>query len=521
MFELLHRYLSVVARFLPFALAFLRDRHRFLLLGPGRRVDETAHRQRAERIRDTLLDLGPAFIKIGQVLSTRPDLVPQTYAEVFGTLQDEIPEDAGGDPQTVLREELGDDVDLSTLEPIAGGSLAFVYTVRYEGERIALKVRRPGVKPLIERDLRVIRRLLPLISLFVDERQRYSLRNAADDFEEIILDELDFDREGAIMSEIRSNFADDDRVVIPAVHEHLSSERVLAMEYLTGRKLTDDEAFEGTDVAPHEMATRIMQVYLQMGVVDGVFHADPHPGNLAVTADGRLLIFDFGMSERLPPAVQEDIVELYRALVRRDVETLVDALIALDVLDASADRTEVRRVLELVIENLEGQSEVSWQTIITELTTHLRDFPFRIPPDVMLLIRVGTVGEGVCRQLDPEFDFLAAVQSFLVEQGLLGSELEAFLAESWTDVRQSFPALTRLPSRIDRTLDRVERGTLTVRTEPTDASATGDRHLGYAALAGSLIVAAAVLTFHEQPYEVPAIVFASIFLVVYLTQRRR
>jgi len=463
-----------------------------------------------------MLELGPAFIKVGQVLSTRPDIVPPVYADVFGTLQDEVPEDAGGDPKHIIDEELGDELDQSTLEPIAGGSLAYVYTADYRNERIALKVRRPGLKPVIRRDLRVVRGLIPLITLFASERQQYSIENAADDFADIILDELDFDREGTIMADIRENFADDDRVVIPDTYEDLCSERVLAMEYLTGRKITDDSAFDGIDVTQHEMATRIINVYLEMGLVDGVFHADPHPGNLAVTDDGRLLLFDFGMSERLPPTVQEDIIALYRALVRRDVDDLVDSLIALDVLEPHVNRAEVGRVLELVIENLEGRSEITWRMIITELTTMLRDFPFRIPPDVMLLIRVGTVGEGVCRQLDPEFDFLVAVRSFLVEQGLIESELDAIIEETWADVRRSLPALARVPSRVDRTLYRLERGELVVRTEPVDGHRTGGQNLGYAVVAGALIVAAAILTFHDRPYEIPVLAVAAGFLLVYL-----
>jgi predicted unusual protein kinase regulating ubiquinone biosynthesis (AarF/ABC1/UbiB family) len=513
------RSLSVILRFLPFAVTFLRDRRRFVLFGSSRRVDAETHRARAERMRDTMLDLGPAFIKIGQVLSTRPDIVPPTYTEAFETLQDEIPETAGGDPTTVLEEELGAELDLSTLEPIAGGSLAFVYTVEYDGERIALKVRRPGVKPLIERDLRVVRKLLPLVGVFVDDRKQYSIENAADDFEEIILDELDFDREEEIMAEIGANLADDDRVVVPDTYEELSSERVLAMEYLTGRKITDDDAFEDVDAEPRGMAETITQVFLKMGLVDGVFHADPHPGNLAVTDEGRLLLFDFGMSERLSATVREDVVGLYRALVRRDTDELVDALITLDVLEVGVNRAEVGRVLELVIRNLEGRSEITWRTIITELTARLRDFPFRIPPDVMLLIRVGTVGEGVCRQLDPEFDFLTVVRGFLVDQGLIEGEFEAILEETWADARRSIPALARVPDRIDRTLYRLERGELVVRTDPVGGTGAADRSLGYAVLAGASIVAAAILTSSGRPYVIPALVLAFAFLLAYLSGR--
>ncbi|WP_394741923.1 ABC1 kinase family protein [Natronococcus roseus] len=514
------RYAQVLLRFLPVALALLRDRRRFLLFGPPRRVSTATHRERAERLTETMLDLGPAFIKVGQVLSTRPDVVPPTYVEVFSGLQDEVPENTGGDPMAVLEAELGDDLDLETLEPVAGGSLAFVYTAAYEGERIALKVRRPELVSMIERDLRVIRGFVPLLATFADERQRYSLENVADDFEAIILEELDFEREAAIMDEIGENFADDDRVVVPDTYDELCSERVIAMEFVEGRKITNEDALAAADTDPTEMATLIARTYLKMGLVDGVFHADPHPGNLAITGDGRLVIYDYGMSQRLTPQEQEDITNLYRTLVRRDVDGLLNTLIALEVLEPTVDRVAVRRVLELVIENLEGRSEITWRAIITELLSMLRDFPFRIPPNVMLLVRVGTVGEGVCRSLDPEFDFLGATRSFLVDHGFIESELEALLAETRTDLRESAPVLARAPARFDSVFGQLERGELVVRTDPVGPPSGSDPAVGYAVLAGALFVATAVLTLHAQPYELPSLLAAVAATVQYVRARR-
>ncbi|OLZ40673.1 ABC transporter [Natrinema saccharevitans] len=514
------RYLQVLVRFLPIAIAFLRDRRRFLVFGPPRRVAEATHRERARRLTETMVDLGPAFIKIGQVLSTRPDLVPPIYVEAFASLQDEIPEDAGGDPLTVVEAELGDDLDLETLEPVAGGSLAFVYTVDYEGERIALKVRRPGLEPMIERDLRVVRGLVPLLRAVADEDQRYSIENVADDFEAIVLEELDFAREAEIMRTIADNFADDDRVRIPATYDDLCSERVVAMEYIEGTKITDDDALAAAGRGPTEMATLIARTYLKMGLVDGVFHADPHPGNLAVTADGRLVIYDYGMSRRLSEAEQEDITNLYRHLVRRDIDGLLNTLIALEVLDQSVDRSAVRQVLELVIENLEGRSEITWRRIITELFSTLQEFPFRIPPNVMLLVRVGTVGEGVCRSLDPEFDFIAVTRSFLVDHGFIESEIDALLADVRTDLRESAPVLARAPARFDSVFGQLERGELVVKTDPVEPSDGGDPAVGYAVVAGSLLVASAVLTFHPEPLEVGSAVLALVFLGQYVRHRR-
>lgn len=505
------RLIYVVVRLLPFAIAFLRDHRRFILFGSPRRVSETAHEQRAERLTQTLLELGAAFIKAGQVLSTRPDIVPPLYADALASLQDEVPEDSSADPTTIIEEDV--DATVTDLQPVAGGSLAFVYTATVRDEEVALKVRRPGLKAQIRRDLQVIRTLVPLVGFVAEERHQYSLRNIADDFERIIFDELDFEREAEMMRRIGSNLAEDDRVYVPSADLELSTERVLVMEYVEGRKITDPEAFERTDVDRVELAERIADVYLRMGLDHGVFHADPHPGNLALLDDGTLVIYDFGMSEQLSAETQQQIIGLYRSLARRDVDGLIDAFIALDVLDPTADRSKVRRVLQLAMENLQGRSCVGWREITTELFDMLHDFPFRIPPNVMLLIRVGTVAEGVCRTLDPEFDFIEVVRTFLLEEGLFERELETLLRELYVDLWASAPALARLPARTDRVLDRLEQGELRVRTDPPSRDSA--RPLGYVVLAGSFVVAAAILTFHDLPYEIVAIIAAIICLLAF------
>ncbi len=321
---------------------------------------------------------------------------------------------------------------------------------------------------------------MPLLVTFADERQRYSIENVADDFEEIILEELDFEREASIMATIEDNFADDERIVVPTTYPELCSERIVAMEHVDGEKITDEDVLADVGIEPTEMATLIARTYLQMGLVDGVFHADPHPGNLAVTDDGRLVIYDYGMSQRLTQQEQDDITSLYRTLVRRDVDGLLNTLIALDVLDRSVDRVAVRRVLELVIENLEGKSDVSWREIITELFATLHEFPFRIPPNVMLLVRVGTVGEGVCRTLDPEFDFIAVTRSFLVEQGVIESEVEALLADVRTDLQDSAPALARarrgsIPSSANSSGANSSSGPIPSSRRPVESPRPGTR----------------------------------------------
>lgn len=514
------RYLTVVTSLFPFVLAALRDRRRFLLVGGPREPPRRVHEERARRLTETLLALGPAFIKVGQVLSTRPDLVPPIYAETLRTLQNEVPEDIGGDPTTVLREAYADEpVDLDSLEPVAGGSLAFVYTARRttDGERIAFKVRRPGIVDHIERDLAVIRKIVPFAVRAAPEAYRYSLRNVADDFEEIIGEELNFEREARMMREIRSNLADDDRVTVPWVDEELSTERVVAMEYVEGVKITDHGAIADRGLPPADLADLIAEVYLQMGLDDGVFHADPHPGNLAVTSAGRLAIYDFGMCQELSPRNRTRIVDLYVALARRDVDGLVDALIALDVLEPDVDRRRITTVLELTVESLRGRSEVDWRVIFETVTADLRAFPFRIPPDVMLLVRVGTVGEGVCRELDPEFNFLEAAREYLATEGHLEAGVRSVLENAREDLAASVPAAARLPKQLSTAIDRVDRGELVIRTEAID----GDRDpVGDAVLAAGLMIAGALLVETQGAIGVTVISVGVLLGVVFLRRAR-
>lgn len=505
------RFLYVTVRLLPFAIAALRDRNRFVVLGGPRRVPDSTHRRRAERLTATLLELGPAFIKAGQVLSTRPDLVPPVYAEALSSLQDEVPEDTSQDPKAVIETDL--DTEIEDLTPLAGGSLAYVYTATIEGQQVALKVRRPGLESRIERDLRVIRRLVGVSGLVAADRYRYSLRNIADDFERIIGDELDFEREARMMAEIRSNLDDDDRVYVPDVDLERTTERLLVMEHVEAESVAEPTAIEAAGVGRTELAERICEVYLQMGLRDGVFHADPHPGNLALRADGTLVIYDFGMSQRLSKETQRRITDLYRALARRDVEALIDVLIALDVLEATLDRQRVRTLLRLAMENLEGREDIGWRDLTTEVFDALQDVPFRIPPNVMLLIRVGTVAEGVCRQLDAEFDFLSVVRSFLIEKGFLEGEIERVLQETATDLRASLPVVAGLPRRLDDVLETMASGGLEVQTEGPRPS---PRPLGYALIAGAFLVSSALLAFHPRPYEVGTLVGAVIALCLFV-----
>ncbi|KAB1191278.1 MULTISPECIES: AarF/ABC1/UbiB kinase family protein [Haloferax] len=490
------RLVQIALRFLPFLLASLRDRHRFILFGRARVVSTEVHQRRAQRLRDTLVDLGPTFIKIGQVLSTRPDIVPAVYAKELITLQDTVPPGPFVEIERIVEADVGMDVfDSFESEALAGGSLAQVHEARYRGNRVAVKVRRPNVVDVIEIDLRVVRRLLPIVIAIAPKRHHFSLRNLADDFERVIMQELDFVREGRMMTETRDNFSDEDDVIIPKQYPEACSERVLTMEFVDSTKINDMDALVASGFDPVEIAHDIANAYYKMGIVDGVFHGDPHPGNIGVDDRGRIVFYDFGMSGRFTPEMQDAIVRLYLAAAARDTEDIIDVLIDLGVLDSDVNRTSMNKVLELAIQDLEGSGLSDWRALITEVNEILHSFPFRIPPDLMLVIRVGTVSEGVLRQLDPNFDFLTAAQEFLVEHGYRRRGAEAWFKGMSDDATASVRSTVRVPEKLERVLDMVLDGQLQIEGMQLERPLTAiGRVLAYALITASWVIGSAILT---------------------------
>jgi predicted unusual protein kinase regulating ubiquinone biosynthesis (AarF/ABC1/UbiB family) len=278
--------------FLPLILAWTRDRRRFILFGRSRTVDPETRVHRAEVLLETLLTLGPTFIKLGQLLSTRPDVLPPQYIDVLASLQDDVPPADWEDAKEVLENELGpvdetfDDFDT---EAISGASLGQVYRAEYNGEQVAVKVRRPGIVSLVNADLRVIRWSLPLIVFFIGDARSFSLSNLAEEFAKTMREEMDYERERAMLAEIRANFEADNSIRIPRAHPDASSKAVLAMEYLPGTKINNVDELDAKGVDRTELAKKLQRIYLKMIIEDGTFHADPHPGNLAVAEDGTII----------------------------------------------------------------------------------------------------------------------------------------------------------------------------------------------------------------------------------------
>ena len=525
------RFFVVAHQFLPILLAYARDRRRFFLLGGPRQVSSATRRRRARTLLESMLTLGPTFIKLGQLLSTRPDVLPPEYIEEFTQLQDNVPPAPWEDAERVVREELGSvDEAFDAFDPqaISGASLGQVYLAEHDGRRVAVKVRRPNIESLVEADLRVIKFSIPLLMRFVDESQSFSLETLADEFTTVIRQEMNYTREATMLKEIRSNFAADRRVRIPEVVDERSTGRVLTMEYVPGTKISQIEDLDDLGVNRSKLAERLQRVYLQMIIDDGVFHADPHPGNLAVQEDGTLVFYDFGMSGRVDPFIQERIIQFYGAIAQQNIDAILDALIEMGTLSPEADRQTMADVMELAIADARGENIEQYrvQQIVSQVEDTIYEFPLRLPPNLALVLRVATVVEGVCVTLDPNFDFIEVATDYLREEGHLERGIEQFIEERLDEFGQAARSSVRVLPKLEDTLDTVTRDNLSVRTRISDDNRVVEqlarRLVGGLFLAATVLSTAVLWAFEKPQAAAIAGAFAVVGLVLlYLSFRER
>ncbi|QGA81716.1 AarF/ABC1/UbiB kinase family protein [Halomicrobium sp. LC1Hm] len=524
------RFVVVVRHFLPLGLSYARDRNRFLLFGRSRDVTPEQRRRRAGRLLDSLLTLGPTFIKLGQLLSTRPDILPPEYIDEFAQLQDRVPPAPWDEARTVLEDEVGpvdEAFDDFEDEAISGASLGQVYRAEVDGDAVAVKIRRPGIEDLVEADLRAIRWSLPILMYFVGETRSFSLETLADEFSKTIREEMDYGREAEMLTEIRGNFADNDRIRIPGVVETHSTNRVLTMEYLPGTKINDVEELDELSVDRTELAETLQRSYLQMIIDDGVFHADPHPGNLAVQSDGTLVFYDFGMSGRVDPFVQDRIVDFYAAVASQDIDAILDALIEMGTLSPEADRQVMGEVMELAIADARGEDLEQYrvQQIIQQVEDTIYEFPLRLPANLALVLRVATVVEGVCVTLDPDFDFITVATEYLREEGHIAAGAKQYARDRADEVRDAAESMVRVPPKLESALDRIEREDLHVRADIEDSDGVLERMtrrliLGMILASGTLSTALLYAASTVEATAVAGVGTLAVAGVTYLSFRR-
>ncbi|MBW3572068.1 MAG: hypothetical protein KY467_13285 [Gemmatimonadetes bacterium] len=416
------RTFFLLFRLLPFALSFARDRRRLLFRGPPARRSEAFHRARAERLARVIPTLGPTFVKIGQVFSARPDVVPEPYLSALSTLTDRVPAVPFARIEHELAAAYGAPVDkvfdAFDREPLAAGSLGQVYRARYRGEDVVVKVLRPGVEPVVEHDLRFVRAVLRRVERWWSHPQLRGLHVVIDEFERRIADEMDFRKEAAYARAIAQKFAANPRVVVPRVIDGMVHRRAMVMEFVEGTRVDRIDALVALGVVdPERVVDAVVEAYIQMMLVDGLFHADPHPGNLLVRADGALVLLDFGMVIEVDPAMRHHLVHTALAAVRGDADRVVDGFFSLGIVAPETDRETIRRLVGIIMQMTERGAELGeMQAALAEEVMHLLyDWPVVLTGEMTYFGRAVALIEGLGARHVPNFNPVAYVRPLLMK----------------------------------------------------------------------------------------------------------
>jgi predicted unusual protein kinase regulating ubiquinone biosynthesis (AarF/ABC1/UbiB family) len=384
-------------------------------------------RREAVILRDRLVALGPTFIKLGQMLAMRLDLLPIEYMQTLSSLQDAVPPFPTQQARAIIAQELGNSPDTLFASfdpmPVAAASLGQVYRARLQtGQDVAVKVQRPRLVGRIEVDISALRWLARAAGSFPIFPCRMDWLGMLEEFRTTILIELDYVQEAQHLEIFRKHFARWPDVYVPRLYPEFSTARILVTEYITGLKVTETAQLKAAGHDPRKAVTRLVRTYLKQLLEDGFFHADPHPGNLRVMADGRLAFFDFGMVGRLPRTLQSALLEAFGHLMTRDAPGLVDDLAHLGLLTITPEAApHVTPIITSIMERYLGRplGEMSIRTLLLELAPMLAALPVRIPSHFTFILRALVTLEGIGLMVDPHFKLFETARPYALRYTLM------------------------------------------------------------------------------------------------------
>ncbi len=454
------------------------------LFGPAYREERITalHQKNAKRIEEAILMLQGLFIKVGQAFSIMTNFLPEEFRAGLQNMQDAVPPRPYSQIEARIIEELGKkppEVFVTfQKEPIASASLGQVHAATTkEGRKVAVKVQHMGVEEMCRDDLKIMKRILRIVKWFVKVR---GLDNFYQEIQSMITDELNFDSEAKYIEEIAANFADSDTVIIPNVIPEYSTNRVITMEYVDGIKITDRDRLIENGIDPSALAQTLVGTYCQMIFVDGVYHADPHPGNILVNTEGKLIFLDFGAVGYLSETMRNGISSFLEAIIKGDEDQLLGAFRTMGFLRTGANQSEAAADIiehfhrkfqeEIRIENL-SLSSVKIDTRkgldalaeVWRMDIGIKELSkaFYMPKEWVLLERTGLLLAGICTHLDPEMKPTETIRPYL-QEFVLGKD------EDWSEMlfnlsREKLLAFLALPNQIDKAITRTLQGKVTFR----------------------------------------------------------
>jgi len=439
-------------------------------LGLGRHTEDGEARQVpfARRLRHSLEECGGMFVKMGQVASTRSDLVSPPVADELSHLQDHVAPAPPDGVRELLEEELGSAVDEVFAEfdwqPLAAASIGQAHRARlHGGQQVVVKVQRPGIADSVNRDLDVLNQLATVVEQRTTWGVEYRVCDLADEFAERLREELDFEIEARNASDIAANLDGASDVRIPAVFHDLTTRRVLVMEWLDGVSVRDADAIDELGVDRRELAENLLRCMLQQMLLDAQYHADPHPGNVMVLRDGRLALIDFGAASRIDPLQQTAVRDVMVGVSQRDPDLLRQAVLQVATLRRDVDDEELERALSRFMTRHLAPGMVPSAAMFNDLLQLFFTFGINLPPELSTFFRALITLEGTLTTLSPGYpviDRAEAIATEWVRARLAPSTLEELARE---ELIRMGPLLRRLPRRLDRMASQIERGNFRAR----------------------------------------------------------
>ncbi|MFM6753909.1 MAG: ABC1 kinase family protein, partial [Dolichospermum sp.] len=383
--------------------------------------------QRAIELRNLLTRLGPTFIKVGQALSTRPDLIRKDFLAELVKLQDQLPPFDNDLAYQIIETELDRSIgeifrDLSP-QPVAAASLGQVYHGHLvSGEEVAVKVQRPNLRPLLTKDLYLMRWVASWLAPWLPLNLGHDLTLIVDEFGTKLFEEIDYMNEGRNAEKFAHNFRNDPQVKVPGIYWNYTSHHVLTLEWINGFKLTDTQNIQSVGLDPETIIQIGVTTGLQQLLEHGFFHADPHPGNLFAMSDGRMAYIDFGMMDQLEETTKETLVDALVHLVNKDYADLAADFVKLGFLTANTNITPIVPALESVLGNAIGKNvnDFNFKTITDEFSELMYEYPFRVPAKFALIIRSLVTQEGIALSLDPNFKIVEVGYPYIARRLLTG-----------------------------------------------------------------------------------------------------
>lgn len=463
------------------------------------------------RLRLALEELGPTFIKFGQILSTRPDVIPREYADEFGKLQDTVPSGPLPEVLAQLERELGYPAHELFAEfspiPIAAASIAQVHRGRlHSGEEVVIKIRRPGIEKVVETDLDILMGLAYLIEKHITTEEIYDPIGIVKEFRRTLHREMDFTREGHTIDRFSANFADDPTVHIPRVYWDYTGETILAMELVEGIKITDLPRLLEAGLDPQTIARNGANAILKQVLIHGFFHGDPHPGNIFILEGNKVCFLDFGMVGRIDEDLKFQLVDLLMAILQRNVEKVITLLLYSGDLTDEIDTRNLKRDLSEFIDDYYEipLHEINAGRMLTEFIEILNCYRIKFPSDLMLLAKALITIEGIGRQLDPEFNMISHLKPFM--ETLLSDRITpASISREMVRTVQAYGALAKnLPRDLKEFINRVNRNKFKIDLEHrgldrliTDLDKSSNR-LSFSLLIAALIVGSSLIMQTEK-----------------------